>query len=79
MSSFQYLALFLFWVLCLWPEEAEDLLIDIQFHLAIFIANCRLNWIKWRLHQFRVKLGRENGWPDPGPFQLERFLSEDDF
>ena len=78
MSNYEYLALLLFWSACIWPEEAEVLLAEYQIRLIVFIANCRLNWLKWRLHRIRVKLGKEMGWPDAEPFQLERFIGHKD-
>ena len=38
--------------------------------MEVWIMNLRLKWAAWRMYRTLVKMCKENGFPEPGPFRF---------
>ena len=51
-------------------ETATRVLTAASLKVQIWFINLRLKWMAWRMYRQLVKLCKESGFPDPGPFQF---------
>ena len=51
-------------------ETTVRVLTAASLKIQIWFINLRLKWMAWRMYRQLVKLCKESGFPDPGPFQF---------
>ncbi len=54
----------------LWPEETPSVFTTVSLKIQIYYINYRMKWMAWRMHRSLIKLCKEAGFPDPGPFRF---------
>ena len=45
------------------------ILLSAFLKMEVWIMNLRLKWAAWRMYRTLVKMCKENGFPEPGPFR----------
>ena len=54
----------------LWPEETAIVFTTVSLKIQVYFINLRLKWMAWRMYRQLVKLCKESGFPEPGPFKF---------
>ena len=69
MPGFYLLSLLLIAALIIDQETTFRVLTAVSLKIQVWFINLRLKWMAWRMHSQLVKLCKESGFPDPGPFK----------
>jgi len=51
-------------------ETTTRVLTSVSLKIQVFYINYRMKWMAWRMYRQLVKLSKEAGFPDPGPFKF---------
>ena len=51
-------------------ELTTRILLSAFLKMEVWIMNLRLKWAAWRMYRTLVKICKENGFPEPGPFRF---------
>ena len=51
-------------------ETTVRVLTAVSLKIQVWFINLRLKWMAWRMYRQLVKLCKESGFPDPGPFKF---------
>ena len=54
--------------LIVWPEETQAVLVSTSLKIQIYWINWRMKRQARKIHRELVKMCKEAGFPDPGPF-----------
>ena len=68
MIGFYFLCLLLLVALLSAPKTTEYILTAAFLKMELWIMNLRLKWAAWRMYRTLVKMCKENGFQEPGPF-----------
>ena len=69
MPGFYLLSLLLIAALIIDQETTVRVLTAVSLKIQVWFINLRLKWMAWRMYRQLVKLCKESGFPDPGPFK----------
>ena len=69
MPGFYLLCLLLIAALIIDQETTVRVLVAASLKIQIYWINLRLKFAAWCMYRQLVKLCKESGFPDPGPFQ----------
>jgi hypothetical protein len=63
--------------LIVWPEETQAVLVSTSLKIQVYWVNWRMKRQARKLHGQLVKLSKEAGFPDPGPFRFVNLWERD--
>ena len=69
MIGFYAISFLLIAALVIDPELTKRILLSVGMKIEVYILNLRMKWVTWRLYRGLVKMCKESGFPDPGPFK----------
>ena len=49
-------------------DTTTRVLTSVSLKIQVYFINLRLKWMAWRMYRQLVKLCKESGFPEPGPF-----------
>lgn len=52
----------------LWPEESTAVFTACSLKIQVYFLNLRMKYAAWRMYKQLVKMCKEAGFPEPGPF-----------
>lgn len=70
MPGFYLLCALLIVALIIDQETTVRVLTSVSLKIQVWFINLRLKWMAWRVYRQLVKLCKESGFPEPGPFQF---------
>lgn len=68
MTGFYLLCFVLVLAFLLVPEWTQYILTMAFLKMELWFMNLRLKWAAWRIYRTLVKMSKEHGFPEPGPF-----------
>ena len=68
MPGFYLLSALLIVALIIDQETTIRVLTSVSLKIQVWFINLRLKWMAWRMYRQLVKLCKESGFPEPGPF-----------
>ena len=68
MPGFYLLSALLIIALIIDQDTTIRVLTSVSLKIQLWFINLRLKWMAWRMHRQLVKLCKESGLPEPGPF-----------
>ena len=77
MIGFYFLCFILACSFIIDPELTTNFLQAAAIKLEVWIMNLRLKWAAWRMYRTLVKMCKENGFPEPGPFRFVHIWDRD--
>ena len=70
MPGFYLLCALLIAALIIDQETTVRVLTAASLKTQVWFMNLRMKWAAWRMYRQLVKLCKESGFPEPGPFQF---------
>ena len=70
MPGFYLLCALLIAALIIDQETTVRVLTAASLKTQVWFMNLRLKWAAWRMYRTLVKMCKENGFPEPGPFRF---------
>ena len=70
MPGFYLLCALLIAALIIDQETTVRVLTAASLKIQVWFINLRLKWMAWRMYRQLVKLCKDSGFPDPGPFKF---------
>ena len=70
MTGFYLLCFLLIAAFAIDPELTARVLTAASLKMQLWYVNLRLKWATWRMYRQLVKMCKDSGFPEPGPFRF---------